>query len=111
MPKSNLLEISRRVNDLASEMERFVPIVMKGTDGFPAELAGLLVVTIAAYYEGCVKSTLVEHAAKRHVDFEEFTERYFSRLNSRVTVNDLHRYARLFGGTSEDRFKKMLRSK
>ena len=97
MPKSNLLAITRRVDDLASEMEKFVPINMKGTDGFRADLAGLLVVTISACYENCVKTTLVEYAAKRHVDFAEFTERNFSRLSSRVKVNDLHGYAKLFG--------------
>ena len=97
MPKSNLLAITRRVDDLASEMEKFVPINMKGTDGFRADLAGLLVVTISACYEDCVKTTLVEYAAKRHVDFAEFTERNFSRLSSRVKVNDLHGYAKLFG--------------
>ena len=58
MPKSNLLEITRRIDDLASEMEKFVPIGMKGTDGFRADLAGLLVVTIAACYEDCVKKKL-----------------------------------------------------
>lgn len=111
MPKSNLLEITRRIDDLASEMEKFVPIGMKGTDSFRADLAGLLVVTIAACYEDCVKATLVGHAAKRHVDFEEFTERNFSRLSSRVKVNDLHRYARLFGDAAEERFKHRLRAK
>ena len=104
MPKSNLLEITRRIDDLASEMEKFVPIGMKGTDGFRPDLAGLLVVTIAACYEDCVKKTLVGHAAKRHVDFEEFTERNFSRLSSRVKVNDLHRYANLFGGCRRGTF-------
>lgn len=111
MPKSDLFPITRRVNDLAYEMEKFVPVGMKGTDGFRADLAGLLVVTIAACYEDCVKATLVEHAAKRHVDFEEFTVRNFSRLSSRVMVNDLHRYAKLFGGAAEDRFKEILKAK
>ena len=111
MPKSNLFAITRRVDDLASEMEKFVPINMKGTDGFRADLAGLLVVTISACYENCVKTTLVEYAAKRHVDFAEFTERNFSRLSSRVKVNDLHGYAKLFGGNAEERFREILRSK
>lgn len=111
MAKSNLSSITRRVDDLAFEMEKFVPIGMKGTDGFRADLAGLLVVTIAACYEDCVKATLVEHAAKRHVDFEEFTERNFSRLSSRVRVNDLRKYAKLFGDTAEERFKEKLGAK
>jgi hypothetical protein len=111
MPKSNLLEITRSIDDLASEMERFVPIGLKGTDGFRADLAGLLVVKIAACYEDCVKTTLVGHAATRHVDFEDFTERNFSRLSSKVKVNDLNRYAKLFGVTAEQRFKDSLRTK
>lgn len=92
-------------------MEKFVPIGTKGTDSFRADLAGLLVVTIAACYEDCVKATLVGHAAKRHVDFEEFTERNFSRLSSRIKVNDLHQYAKLFGGAAEGRFKEKLKTK
>lgn len=111
MPKSDLLTITCRIHDLASEMENFVPIGVRGSEGFRADLAGLLVVTIAACYEDCVKTTLVEHAAKRHVDFEEFTSRNFSRLSSRVKVNDLKRYAKLFGGTAEERFKEKLRTK
>jgi len=90
-------------------MERFVPIGTTGADIFRADLAGLLVVTIAACYEDCVKATLVEHAAKRHVDFEEFTVRNFSRLSSRVKVNNLHGYAKLFGSTVENSFKDKLR--
>lgn len=111
MPKANLFEIIRRIDSLASEMDRFVPLGTKGTDGFRAELAGLLVVTIAACYEDCVKSILVQHAAKRHVDFEDFTERNFSRLSSKVRVNDLHRYAKLFGDAAGDRFKDRLNTK
>jgi len=89
-------------------MEKFVPIGTTGADSFRADLAGLLVVTIAACYEDCVKATLIEHAAKRHVDFEEFTAKNFSRLSSRVKVNNLHSYARLFGSAVEDSFKDKL---
>lgn len=111
MPRSNLLTVTRRIHELAFEMEKFVPVGNKGVDSFRADLAGLLVVTIAACYEDCVKTTLVEHASKRHVDFEEFTERNFSRLSSKVKVNDLHRYARLYGGDAEKRFKEILKAK
>lgn len=111
MPRSSLLPIVTRVDDLASEMNKFVPIGGKGTTGFRADLAGLLVVTIAACYEDCVKATMVEHAAKRHADFEDFTERNYSRLSSRVRVNDLYRYANLFGPTTSKRFKTTLKSK
>ncbi len=111
MPRSSLLPIIGRIDDLASEMNRFVPIDEAGATGFRADLAGLLVVTIAACYEDCVKTTLVEHAAKRHTDFENFTEKNYSRLSSRVKINDLQRYANLFGPATNNRFRTILGSR
>jgi hypothetical protein len=109
MPRKSLVPIILRVDQLASEMQRFVPIGTRGADSFRADLAGLLVVAIAASYEDCVKITLVEHAAKRHVDFEEFSERNFSKLSSRIKINDLHSYSKLFGEHTELRFKEFLK--
>jgi hypothetical protein len=111
MPKSSLRPILERVDQLALEMQKFVPTGTKGADGFRADLAGLLVVSIAAAYEDCVKRTLVEHAAVRHMDFEEFSERNFSTLSSRIRIDDLRKYARLFGGKTDSRFKENLHRK
>lgn len=85
-----------RIDKLAEEINSFVPSDARGASQFRADLAGLLVVTIAASYESCVKETLVNYASNCHESFGQFTINNFSKLNSRISINDLFRYTKLF---------------
>lgn len=85
-----------RINNLATEINQHVPVSAHGAVDFRADLAGLLVVAIAASYESCVKETLVGYASLHGKAFEQFTKNNFDKLSSRIQLSDLHRYAKLF---------------
>jgi hypothetical protein len=94
--RNDLDETLRRIDALASEIEAFVP-ANQLTNGFRADLAGLLVVAIAASYETCVKLVLTTFAERHHLNFGLFTRNHFGKLNSRINLSDLDRYAAEFG--------------
>jgi len=96
MPHSDLDHHFKRIDDLVAEMNQFVPIDERGVSDFRADLAGMLVVAIAAMYESCAKETMVSYAAKQHSSFESFAAKNFDRLNSRIRVRDLRRYCSVF---------------
>ncbi len=61
------------------------------------EVAGMFAVTIVATYEGIVKSTLIDYAANFHTKYRAHIEKDFSRLNARISLDDLRSYSRSFG--------------
>jgi len=108
MPRADLDFHFDRIENLVQEMNQFVPQTLMGALGFRADLAGLLVVTIAASYESCVKDTLVSYAGRHHAAFETFATNNYRRLNSRISVGDLYGYTGTFDATVETRFKALL---
>lgn len=108
MPRADLDIHFDRIEKLVIEMEQFVPPAAKGVAGFRADLAGLLVVTIAASYESCVKETLVSYAGRHHVAFANFATNNYKKLNSRIAINDLHGYTGTFDDNVSTRFKALL---
>lgn len=100
-----------RIEQLVKEMTQFVPSDLIGAGQFRADLAGLLVVSIAASYESCVKDTLITYATRHHVAFGTFTLNNYKKLNSRIAVSDLHQYSSLFDDGVATRFKAILASR
>lgn len=107
MPRADLDVHFNRIEQLVAEMRQFVPTDI-GVAQFRADLAGLLVVSMAASYENCVRETLVTFASAHHAAFGNFTAKNFERLNSRIAVSDLHKYAATFDNEVRDRFKALL---
>lgn len=97
-----------RIEQLVKEMTHFVPSNIIGFGQFRADLAGLLVVSIAASYESCVKDTLIAYANRHHAAFGTFTLNNYKKLNSRITVSDLHQYSSLFDDGVANKFKTIL---
>lgn len=64
---------------------------------FNNEVAGMFAVTIVATYEGIVKNALISYAAQFHEKYEAHVINDFSRLNARISVDDLYAYSRNFG--------------
>ena len=108
MPRADLDLHFNRIELLVTEMDSFVPISLSGSTQFRADLAGLLVVTMAASYETCVKETMVSHASKHHIAFGKFTLNNYNKLNSKVALGDLYRYATLFDDAVSAKFKAAL---
>lgn len=107
MARSDLAPILDRIDLLAGEISNYVPI-SPATLQFRGDLAGLLVVAIAASYESCVKETMVNYAARHHVQFEIFAQNNFEKLNSRINLSDLHRYAKSFDNSIHQKFGELI---
>lgn len=104
MERPELLPHLERISILSQEMQKYVPIGSKGASDFRADLAGLLVVTIVASYESCVKETLISFSSKQSVKFSEYVSRKYDKLNSRIAVNDLCRYCGDFEPSARKKF-------
>lgn len=59
---------------------------------------------MAASYEACVKETLMGFAGRHHQQFGTFAQNHFQKLNSRVALSDLYKYARTFDNAIHQRF-------
>lgn len=111
MPKCDLIEHVNRVKRLAGEMNEFVPIGQTQTSEFRADLAGLYVVAVAAAYESCVKEVIVNYATRHHEIFGQYALASYEKLNSRINIQDLHRYAKTFHPSIGKKFKEILNKK
>lgn len=109
MSRIDLDENFKRIDVLISEINATVP-ANSGFSGIQlrADLAGLLVVAMAATYETCVKEIICSHAARRHDEFGEFAQRNFEKLNSKIQVHDLNKYCGLFSPLIRLSFKDRL---
>lgn len=111
MPRVDLDMHFSKIDDLVREIEELVPSNSYRCIEFRADLAGLLVVAMAATYETCVKEILYEHANRQHIAFGEFALRNYDKLNSRIQVKDLKKYCETFDPNICLRFKMRLASK
>lgn len=112
MPRIDLDAHFEKIDQLTQEIALLVP-ENGGYQAvkFRADLAGLLVVAIAATYETCVKEVLYEYANGRHADFGGYAQRSYKKLNSRIAVKDLKAYCELFSPQIRDRFNDRLKTK
>lgn len=107
MPRIDLDVHLKKIDILARGIINHVSHSAKDVE-FRADLAGLLVVTIVASYETCVKDTLVRFASKHHAVFGSFAEKNYEKLNSKIDICDLHGYTKKFGDEISRKFKKNL---
>ena len=107
MSRSDIREILGRAEVLAAEIKEFVPDNSR-TITFRADLAGLLVVSMAASYEASVKETLMGYAARHHTQFGHFAQNHFAKLNSRIKLNELYGYARTFDNRVHRKFGEVI---
>lgn len=107
MPKPEILDLLRPIDRLYSEIVQFVPQDTQRIQ-FRSDLAGLLVVTMAASYENCVKEVLITFCSSHSPVFGVFASRQYDRMNSRINLSDLYGYSKLFGDVIRQRFKDKL---
>lgn len=93
---------------LVSNINSYVPAGSPSNNSFRSELSGLLIVSLAATYENCVKEILVENAENHHPAFGKFAEKQYDKLNSRVGLNDLYGYANKLGASLTAKFNQEL---
>ncbi|WP_224543260.1 HEPN domain-containing protein [Mesorhizobium sp. CA16] len=109
MSRSDLDVHFSKIDDLISEINGLVPVDSAyRTVRFRADLAGLLVVAMAATYETCVKEILYEFANRHHTAFGGYARRSYNKINSRVAVKDLKKYCDIFDPDIRTRFNSRL---
>lgn len=101
-------EYLSKINTLIHEINKTTPATAVHCLELRAELAGLLVVAIAATYETCIKEILIEHARSKHVEFGGFAKNNFAKINSRIKPNDLKNYCKMFSENMATNFSKSL---
>lgn len=100
------------INSLIVEIDNNVPqTVSFASVKFRADLAGLLVVAIAAAYENCVKEILYEHTGRHHAAFESYARRKYEKINSKISIDDLKAYCALLDPVLKSDFKTRLTSR
>lgn len=92
-----LQENLRHIRRLARDIDGKLSGTSSSEQLLRNEIAGMFAVTIAASYEGIVKDTLVEYAARFHPKYRDHIEKDFERLNAKISVPDLISYSRRFG--------------
>lgn len=110
MARADIDTVLARVEHLASDIDSHVPGDTKNIQ-FRADLAGLLVVAIAASYESCVKETLMNYAHRHHAQFGNFAQNQYKKLNSRISLSDLYGYAGTFDSGVHHRFGQLIKSR
>ncbi|QOD63842.1 hypothetical protein HGK82_00795 [Ochrobactrum sp. MT180101] len=112
MPRADLDAHFSKIDDLISEINGLVP-ADSGYRAvqFRADLAGLLVVAMAATYETCVKQVLYEYADSHHIAFGGYARRSYEKINSRVLVRDLTKYCEIFDPVIKGRFQDRLKAR
>lgn len=94
-----------RIDQLHREIEQFVPETQVTAGEFRADLAGLFVVAVAASYEACVKNVLFRYASGCHDGFGLYAGAQYEKINSKINMTDLHKYAKTFHPDLSNRFK------
>lgn len=111
MPRADLDVHFSKIDELIEEIDGIVPPSSYREVQFRSDLAGLLVVAMAATYETCIKEILFEHANQHHVSFGNFVSRNYAKLNSRVQIRDLEKYCKLYDPSLCVKFKAALSNK
>lgn len=111
MSRIELDENFQKIDELIAEINSFAPAEASQNVGFRADLAGLLVVAIAATYENCVKQVMCGHATAHHAAFGQYASRNYDKLSSKIRINDLYKYCETFDPKIKANFKTNLKKK
>ncbi|BBE78832.1 MULTISPECIES: HEPN domain-containing protein [Phytobacter] len=96
-----------KIDKLYADLDRLAPLGKKETREIRSEFAGLLVVSLAAIYENCVKKVLIGYADLFHEKFSRQIENKYSYLNSKIKRTSLVEYLVHFDGSSNHFDKKI----
>ncbi len=107
MVTSEIPELLKKGFDLAVSIKEHVPNTTQTVE-LRADLAGLLVVSIVASYESCIKEILYNYSSAHNEKFAFFIENHFKRLNSKINISDLRGYAKMFDPKIHSEFEREL---
>lgn len=95
---NELLEANfRHLRDLARSIESRLSHDSAEDRRIMNELAGMFSVTVVATYEGIVRETLIDYAGRFHQKYQSHVESDFSKMNARISLDNLKGYSKKFG--------------
>lgn len=100
MKESCIKDDLSKIDKLYADLDRLAPLGKKETRDIRSEFAGLLVVSLAAIYENCVKKVLISYADLFHEKFSRQIENKYSYLNSKIKKPSLIEYLDHFDGSA-----------
>jgi len=110
MGRSELTKRRKKVFSLYKEIRKYVPEGVEAIQ-FRSDLAGLLVISMVSSYEATVKDILLAFADRYNCEvFSNHVERQYEKINSKIDINNLGKYLRLFDLDACDRFRKKMRN-
>ncbi|HCM9092553.1 TPA: hypothetical protein N5K73_003510 [Enterobacter kobei] len=98
MKQSCISEFFEKIDILYRELNNLAPETDIKRSKIRNEFSGLMVVSLAATYENCVKTILINYADFYHDKFSHQVERKYSYLNSRIKFETLKEYLSHFDG-------------
>lgn len=98
MKNSCVRDFFVRIDALFQELNLLAPESDMKKRKIRNEFSGLMVVSLAATYENCVKTILINYADFYHDKFSHQVERKYNYLNSRIKYETLKEYLSHFDG-------------
>ncbi len=98
MKQSCISVFFEKIDVLFQELNEIAPESDVKKRNIRNEFSGLIVISLAATYENCVKTILINYADFYHDKFSHQVERKYSYLNSRIKFETLKEYVSHFDG-------------
>ncbi len=105
---ADLQKFLKEAEDLTEKVCDNAPAAGLANDDYRANLAGLLCVFYTATYENCIKECLVRYSYNKHEVFGNFASEHYSKLNSRIKLDDLKGYVGKFSPDLATIFKRRI---
>jgi hypothetical protein len=97
----------RHADDVIVHLNGIVPSL--GDPLLKVKYTGFVTIAAVTVYELAIKEIFCEFGRRKHKVLGKFTERYFERINGRVTLESIRTdYCARFGEVYAERFKKRL---
>lgn len=98
MKQSCISEFFEKIDILFQELNEIAPESDVKKRKIRNEFSGLIVISLAATYENCIKTILINYADFYHDKFSHQVERKYNYLNSRIKFETLKEYVSHFDG-------------
>ncbi|WP_287788853.1 MULTISPECIES: HEPN domain-containing protein [Atlantibacter] len=98
MKNSYITPFFQRIDILYKELDNIAPEDDLKKSKIRDEFSGLMVVSLAANYENCVKTILINYADFFHDKFSHQVEKKYNYLNSKIKYASLKEYLSHFDG-------------
>jgi hypothetical protein len=99
----------KATDDLITHLRTVVSTI--SDEELKSRYAGFLAASAVTVYELAIKDIFITFAENENLAFGMFVTKYFNRINGKINIDDIEKYAKLFGENYQGEFKKKLLEK